>query len=363
MAHINSSIAQRYRTRTLSTPELLRVDEHVAACRFCRHSLLGPRHPDDAIRSVVENLEDGDESHIEHETIERFVDERVSGREREAIEGHLAYCAQCRSDLADLRAFAADVRSLDESNIVDFTIARRAPARMRYFAAAAAVTVATVGGLLAVRAQHDAKPATHAQVATANKVGNSNAEADALVRAALTNGIKTPASLRDLAGTQSTLMGIPDVQTFAPAAPLATFVRSTRPRFSWTPLPGTALYRVEVYDEAGNDVAASTWRSTSSWTVNRDLPAGHIYQWQVVSDDGSIAPGPAAPVAKFATLSVASAARVSAAEARYRVSSPAALAVLYAHEGLLDEAHATLAKAPRAPDIVELQKRIDAIRH
>lgn len=383
MAHINPKTAQRYRERNLTAEELLVVDDHVAGCRFCRHTLLGPRHPDDAVRHVVEGLEDGDSAHLDHDTVASYVDGVATPGERASIEAHIAFCTPCRNDVDDLRAFAREVSHLDAANIQHFEIPRRRKTPAWQWAAAAAV-VASLSGAIYF-GQRDAANATatpHPSATIALQESHGGLEVaksgrvhgvsfrdradEALVSRALTTGtLPTPAALRDLRGSSAVLMGTSKLQSFATVAPLATFVRETRPHFAWTPINSDSKYKVEIYDEAGNEIAKSDWLTTTQWTLDRDLARGRVYQWQVVANDGSIAPAADAPIARFATLDAAAATRVDEAERYYR-GSELVLAVLYANAGLMDDARGAAAEARKmngnSPQVQSIDKQLNELR-
>src|SRR5205807_5135585 len=113
MKHLDAETLRSYRAKRLPPAGLLAADEHLAGCDACREELLGG---DDgsAADSLLEALttddtsgEAGDESeHLPYDTLEAWVDGKLSGREHRTARAHLQSCARCVGDLADLREVA-----------------------------------------------------------------------------------------------------------------------------------------------------------------------------------------------------------------------------------------------------------------
>jgi hypothetical protein len=106
----------------------------------------------------------------------------------------------------------------------------------------------------------------------------------AVARALASGRLDMTPQVDTLAGSAGVLRAPGDVGT-APALrvvrPLATVVRSARPTFEWTPLPGASSYRVRVADSALNHVAESPILTTTAWTPETALPSGRVLMWQV----------------------------------------------------------------------------------
>jgi hypothetical protein len=134
---------------------------------------------------------------------------------------------------------------------------------------------------------------------------------------------------------------------FALVAPVATYVRETRPAFTWMALPGARRYRVEVYDDARRLVVRSPEVTATTLGVDRDLDRGGEYLWQVVADDRLSAPAPPAPPARFGVLSAEAVARIDDIGRRYP-GSHLLLGLAAAREGALDDARAELALVQKA---------------
>jgi hypothetical protein len=83
--------------------------------------------------------------------------------------------------------------------------------------------------------------------------------------------------------------------------PLAV-VASDRPTFRWTAPAGTAV-SVQVFDEQFRPVADSGPTTAREWTPAQPLPRGKTLLWQIRTADGTIAPAPPLPEARFRVVS------------------------------------------------------------
>jgi hypothetical protein len=190
----------------------------------------------------------------------------------------------------------------------------------------------------------------------------------AVAHALATGRLDMTPQIDALASSASVLRGTRTNATAPPALrlvkPLATAVRTTRPTFEWTAVPGAISYRVRIADAALNPVVESPPSTTTSWTPEAALPSGRILMWQVEAQtpQGAIvAPAPPASEARILVL------RGPDAEALSRALTAAngsdlATAVALAHFGILDEADAALARLaaanPKADAIARLRQQL-----
>jgi hypothetical protein len=174
------------------------------------------------------------------------------------------------------------------------------------------------------------------------------------VQFALAKGrLEMPPQVDALAASASALRAPGDAA--APPAlrvvkPLATTVRTERPTFEWTAVPGASSYRVRIADAALNPVVESPILTTTSWTPDAPLPSGRVLMWQVEAQTPGgaiVAPAPPAAEARILVLRSADAEglrrELSAAK-----DSDLATAVALARRGVLDEADAALARLAAA---------------
>lgn len=155
---------------------------------------------------------------------------------------------------------------------------------------------------------------------------------------------KPPALDRLIRGSSTQLDIGGESSSFSLERPVGTVIQSDRPTFIWRPLDGASSYIVSVFDAQLNEVARSERLTTTAWSSPRALQRGAIYRWQVIAvKDGRevLLPSPTAPEAKFKVLEQQKARELTSARRRY-ANSHLTLGVLYAQEGLLDEAETEL---------------------
>ena len=284
-------------------------------------------------------------------------------------DAHVAACAACAEDVADLRTYKQTLTGAG----AHWRLARRwraTPGVIAALASAAAVialaTWATVDRHPAAQpiagrtaASHDASITLRdaGGTVTLDRAGivvlawkdRSRALAPddlATVEHALTSGhLDIPAAIADLAGRSESLMGTPSpASAFAPVSPVATAVMTGLPAFAWTPLDRATRYTVRVFDDRFHQVASSGPVTGTTWAPAMPLPPGAVYAWQVTATiDGVEKTVPSAPdpPARFSVLDGADAEAIAQAKQSY-AGSHLALGVLFAKAGLLDEARAEL---------------------
>jgi Putative zinc-finger len=180
--------------------------------------------------------------------------------------------------------------------------------------------------------------------------GVGGAPYEAIIKRALeTQRIDRAPVLKELAGRPSTLMsGAQNVNssralesaTFALSQPVGTVTLSSRPTFNWQPLAGATSYQVHILDTDFNVVAESGALTATSWSPPTNLKRGVVYLWQVsAAKGGEVISTPAAPApeARFKILIAAQAREVQRA-VKELAGSHLELGIIYAHNGLLDDA-------------------------
>lgn len=193
------------------------------------------------------------------------------------------------------------------------------------------------------------------------------ADRQKVVSALKSRSVSVPASLSELGGAQSALMGGPAERTFALVSPVAKVVASDRPVLRWQPLAGAESYRVEITDPAANyrEVATSPALGATEWRVSGPLERGRVYSWQVVALKGGEeikAPSPDAPEAKFKVLEQPKLSELERAKKNY-AGQHLILGLLYAQAGLLDEAERELRALVAAnPNSAEAKSLLRSVR-
>ncbi|MGI8641740.1 MAG: hypothetical protein ACR2MG_17570 [Pyrinomonadaceae bacterium] len=107
--HISAEAIERYAIRKSALAEMLAVQRHIAVCEMCREKLAEAFDAEKAFVGLQNELAFDDFSdepeHLPYEQLALFVDGKLDAVESEITESHLAICAECKKDLADLRVF------------------------------------------------------------------------------------------------------------------------------------------------------------------------------------------------------------------------------------------------------------------
>lgn len=107
--HITTEAIERYAARASEPTEMLAVQRHAASCEMCREKLTRTFDAENAFAGLRNNfaLDDSadDFEHLPYEQLALFVDGKMDDVDREIAESHLAICAECERDLADLSIY------------------------------------------------------------------------------------------------------------------------------------------------------------------------------------------------------------------------------------------------------------------
>jgi hypothetical protein len=155
---------------------------------------------------------------------------------------------------------------------------------------------------------------------------------------------------------------------FGVIAPVATLVREARPVVQWQPLSRARGYKVAIYTDRLERVAASGELTDTTWTPDVDLKPDTTYQWQVTAltpNGPTLTPAPPQPEARF---------RLIAADRRQALdrqlseagSSNLLRGLAFTRAGLLDEADAAFvalaAVNPNSPIARDLLANVRTLR-
>ena len=327
--HLSGDEAGRYRRQAVSAAELLRIDEHLAACPACRTILASA----DDLDSLAALLTSADLTHLEYEQLAAYADRTADAIDRELVDTHVADCALCRRELQDLQKFARKPR-----HIARWAIAAAAAILIAIFvtiprrdANRSLVTLTDAGRQVTLRSDGQLTGLPHL----------SPAQQQAIARA-LTNGeLPQAPNVAALRGSRHTILGATDPRSeLQPIAPLGCIVVDDRPTLEWNQLPGVTRYRAELFDSHFHPVAASSVLRETRWTVDVPLRRGETYVWQVTAfanDREITAPAPPAPMARFGVLDAPRAKEIGRL-ASQQPPSHLALGIAYAEAGALPDA-------------------------
>lgn len=407
--HLSSQQLEQYRHCALPPMDLLVIDDHLAGCERCREQLGELVPAAQAWQSWRASLESESEQgdHLGYEQLAAYVDDGLSGIEREAFEAHLEICRMCDAELQDLRAFSLEVAALphpEPPKMSPAPVASRFNWRRRL---AELLTIrrpvlASVGALLLllvawmiyfqfgaarqsppeVATTTTPAPATPAATPDGGDVtspssvlalndGGGRVALDGegrlltpqpmppaweqMLKQALTTGRVEASVVTGLNVKTGSLMGGGESAPFKLLEPVGRVIETNRPNFRWEPLAGAKSYALMVYDADFNRVTASPLLTENEWRPPQPLARGRNYSWQVRAiKDGReiVVPGPPAPEAKFRILEQGKADELARAR-RQHSGSHLMLGLLYAQAGMTAEAERELQMLAAAnPDSV-----------
>jgi len=195
----------------------------------------------------------------------------------------------------------------------------------------------------------------------AGSVTAASAYQSVIEQAMAAQKVNTPSAIRDLIGKDSQLMGSSDdLDRFDLISPHGTIIRNTRPLFHWQTLPGASSYSVAILDSQLNLIEQSGPISRANWTPLHPLKHNLVYIWQVTAlKDGREVTAPAAPAkeARFKILSAEKTATLALVSTEL-ASSHLKLGVVYANEGLLDDAEKEFSAAITAGEDPPLARKL-----
>ena len=371
MAHLTSQQTEGYRDGTLElAEEYLAIDAHLADCAECRERL------GDSFRALPEGLfrRLAEDAHPAEPFIVRYA--RNNADVSAPIAQHVAVCAQCSQDVAALQGYQravtpeiwAEARAVLETPaarpsfgewlrgcVRAFGSARKA----RVWVPAAAVCVLLLCVFL-WRNQRVVEIVDGSGRWALTRGGRLTeaialpSDLQLLVRAALQNRrVETPLALTALASRGDSQY-----------EPTGTFVRSDMPTLQWEALPDAVSYRCTLTspDDPTFKRGAAKPISGTSWVLKKPLPRGKVYTWQVVATlrNGKRVSLPGSP--RFKVLEQAQADNLAQAAQTY-AGSHLTLGLLYAQDGVFDEAEQEFATLLRAnPDLETVKTLLARVR-
>ncbi len=144
------------------------------------------------------------------------------------------------------------------------------------------------------------------------------------------------------AAARAGTLGAPAQAEPSPIAPVVTAVKTVRPTFIWSPVPGAEDYRLYVTDERDTPVVDVSTKLATRYVLPEGglgLKPGAAYRWMVQATVGG-ARRPSERVT-FWVLDSDGAAEVARLEERLRASA-LLLAAVYESHGLFDDAQAQI---------------------
>ncbi len=329
--HFNSAELSAYARGKVSAAELLRMDDHIAACGKCRAALPAP----------LESLVFVDHELAPEHLTEDQLDAWAMGRPiaAEAVE-HVDGCEECRGHAQDLRKFMADNPARPASGV----------RKSVWFMAVAAALAAAVGIGVMNRQPARSIPASVPPPEVIAKAEIPAALQQQLDAAIQSGELRLPAAIAAMPTAQLRLRSTAVKQPlFHVVSPLSTAVIADTPTFRWTEVPG-AGFQVFVYDDQFTEVMHSEPVKGKEWTAHKPLARGKTYRWEVratLGGQSASAPVPPDPDAVFQMMTADVAEGMAGARAALR-DNPLGLGIIYANAGAVEEAREALSRSPDA---------------
>ncbi|HKR60998.1 MAG TPA: hypothetical protein VJS64_14860 [Pyrinomonadaceae bacterium] len=400
--HLTQQECDAVRERSISASARVKVDAHIAVCESCLKRVARPQYAFTALSEALQTPTNELAFHLSRQELRDLLKGSVDEADRIIGQSHLEDCRDCRRAMSELTPEA----SPSEMGIISTgaklprrsvfsspwpQLGQQPPARL--LAALAAIVVLLVVGLLIwrqqttpsnERADTGAVPGPASDQGNGEKRGNevrveqTEIPVDTATVALQDNGNRIaidaegkligleelPANTRQsiaaaLAG--KTLSKPKDLETvtappialldgttqsasFKLNAPLGLVVADDRPTLSWQALPGSTSYIASVFSETFDQVATSPPQRETKWQVDRPLPRGKMFFWQVKAvRDGVEITSPVAPArrAQFKVLESEKLRELNLLR-QQRPISHLALGITYARFGLVNDAEREL---------------------
>ena len=395
--HLTQKQVEDYSSHQLSAAELLAVSDHLGECEVCRVRVEGALSSDVdflALHQEAFSENGAGSAHLTAEQTAEYVDQNLAGETLQFANDHLSSCEQCALAVADLRTFRNEIapsvnRQYGPTSIGVSTesgwrqkfasLFKVGPVPAFATASLAVLLFATIAWFIwrtpkeqqqevvtvapTPVAQPSSSPEPSLQPSPALVVAQLNdgegvlsldqegklsgagtlppAYQNLVKRALTSQRIERSSQLQGLTRPSSSLMGSGDQpREFSVLEPVGSVLLTDRPAFRWSAMESATGYVVEVYDDQFKLAASSPQLTSRAWTMQRPLPRGKVYSWQVKAmQDGEevTSPRPPAPQAKFRILDQSKANELARAK-RAHPSSHLTLGLLYAEAGLLKEA-------------------------
>lgn len=374
MGHLEKPELRSFLQGKMPPEALLETDDHLAACSRCREALEIEAQMGLSLTDIDALLQPPAE-HIEYVQLQQMVDNQSVPS---SVANHVADCAMCSRELAELRQFAQQIASMPRSGakIVAIDAKRNWHMPAGWFALAAVLVLAVAAGL----SWHNLTHLQHGSTALASlrdgkgqlTVDNAGKllgaedlpESDrAALRSAMTTGrIESVLPSRFAGQKQETMLGAPSAApAFKVLSPVDRVLVNDLVDFKWEPVEGAVSYRVTIFDSEYKKIVESPSIQQTDWKSTKALPRGVVYTWAVIAQkrDGTVrAPAPPQPEAAFKVVSQDEAAKISEAVENHP-SDHLMLAVLYARAGAIEEARSQLDQLsgdnPNSPLVAQLK--------
>jgi hypothetical protein len=153
--HLSNEVVERFHTQALAGGDKAVIYDHILGCESCRLRIVNPRAQSIAVAAMTAHLlpQDAEEPyHLDYETIEAFVDDKLDPIDRSAAKLHLEDCAECSAEIEDLRESLATMKAASRQQLASWTKVETPPRTAIKFTVpvriAAMVAIAALGALM-----------------------------------------------------------------------------------------------------------------------------------------------------------------------------------------------------------------------
>src|SRR4051812_45028999 len=116
-AHLSSEVVERFHAQNLTGADKHQIYEHVLGCETCRQRVVIPIVQAAAVDTLTAHLlpQEGEPFHLDEETIEAFVDDKLNPLDRSTARLHLDDCVECAAEVNDLRESLATMKAMSQA--------------------------------------------------------------------------------------------------------------------------------------------------------------------------------------------------------------------------------------------------------
>ena len=121
-AHLSNELVERFHAQALTRGDRSVIYDHVLACETCRQLVVTPQTETVALEALTKQLvtpESEKPYHLDLETIEAFVDDKLDALDRSTVKLHLEDCTECSSEVEDLRESLATMKAASHTRVVE----------------------------------------------------------------------------------------------------------------------------------------------------------------------------------------------------------------------------------------------------
>ena len=400
-AHLSSEVVERFHAQKLTGADKHQIYAHVLGCETCRQRVVTPAVQTAAVHSLtVHLLPEVDESyHLDAETIEAFVDDKLNPLDRSTARLHLDDCAECAAEVNDLRESLATMKAVSQVDSAALPVAATGARQFSRFSTRIAAAVALIGfvaiALIVIwRLKSGRSTVAPPQVAGGYENGRSpgnmppaapsptvnpprlaenppasnppkdvvvtikdgpyhitvdrNGKAEGLenlpiesrndvFRALSGEPFKAPEVLDELTTTDVSVRSAnSSEQPIRLVYPARTVIEENQPTLRWIQSKTASSYLVSVSDESFRQITKSDVATKdSSWKMPARLERGRVYTWSVRAVNEL---GQVSEVTSQGKFKVLSADKINELARLKRSQSHLGLGLFYAREGMTDEA-------------------------